>query len=334
MGNLFDTVYKDPFADVADKETALAVCEKIRQSAKTVFALEKIPNRLSQIRSECITEIDRGTFIQKKLAVTYCENLTMPVYLLIPKGIKESAPCTVALCGHGYGVRQIVGTKANGQPKKLPFFDEYQKQFAVRLAQKGCLVAAPELFGFGEMKLQKDFKIPFYSSSCKTVSSHFLPFGVSTATMRILQAVVCADILLQLPQADAVRLGIMGISGGGLTALYAAVPDERFKRICISGYVNSFKTSILNMRHCPDNYFPDILRHGDIADFACALAPRTLVTESGKKDPLFPLHGTLPAIDKIRRVYSLFEAENKYTADIFNGKHQVHGNLSFEILSE
>lgn len=334
MTNLFDTVYKDPFCDVQNKDDALAVCEKIRQNAQSVFALDKIPGRNTEYEIRVVDEIDRGTFVQKKLAVTYCEGLTMPVYMLIPKNIKENAPCTVALCGHGYGVRQIIGTRKNGKPKILSFWDEYQKQFAVKLVKQGCIVAAPELFGFGEMKLEKDFKIPFYSSSCKTVSSHFLPVGVTTASMRILQAVVCADLLLQEPKADKDRLGIMGISGGGLTALYASVLDERFKRICISGYVNSFKTSIFSMWHCPDNYIPDILNTGDIADFACALAPRTLITESGTKDPLFPMVGTKPAIEKIRRVYALLNAEHKYSADVFDGKHQVHAEQSLRMLSE
>lgn len=334
MNGLFDSVYKDPFAEVNDKMSAETVIARLQKDAERIFALDKIPNRLAEPRIACISELDRGTFVQKKLAVTYCENLTMPVYLLLPKNTKENAPAIVALCGHGYGVRQIIGTRKNSKPKKLPFWDEYQKQFAVHLAEKGCIVAAPELFGFGEMKLEKDFKIPFYSSSCKTVSSHLLPFGVTTASMRILQAIVCADILLQQKQTDAEKLGIMGISGGGLTALYAAVLDERFRRICISGYVNSFKTSIFRRWHCPDNYFPDVLNTGDIADFACALAPRALITENGKKDPLFPPDGTIPATEKIRRVYSLLGAEYNYTADIFEGKHQVHGALSFQILSE
>lgn len=334
MNALFDTVYKDPFADVTDAESARAVCKKLQTDAERIFALDKIPSRLAEIKTECLHETDRGTFVQKKLAVTCCEGLTVPVYLLIPKNKKEKMPCVVALCGHGYGVRQIVGTKKNGQPKKLPFFDEYQKQFAVRLAERGCMVIAPELFGFGEMKLKKDMKIPFYSSSCKTVSSHLLPFGITTASMRIFQAIVCADVVLQQKQADADRLGIMGISGGGLTALYAAVLDERFRRICISGYVNSFKTSILRVWHCPDNYFPDILHSGDIADFACALAPRRLVTESGRKDPLFSIEGSEEAVKKIRRIYSLLGAENQYTADVFDGKHRVSGSVSFDMLSE
>ncbi len=334
MQGLFGQVYRDPFADVHNKEDAQAVCRDLQKKLQTVFAVDLIPGKKEKADIRCIREDDRGTYIQKKLAVTFCDALTMPVYLLVPKNGGKKAPCTVALCGHGYGVRQIVGVQKNGRPRKLPFFDEYQKHFAVQLAERGCIVAAPELFGFGEMKLKKDMKIPFYSSSCKTVSSHLLPFGITTASMRILQAQLCADILLQMPEADAGKLGIMGISGGGLTALYAAVLDERFQRICISGYVNSFRTSILSMWHCPDNYFPDIIRYGDIGDFAAALAPRTLVTESGKRDPLFPIEGSLESIEKIRRVYSLLDAENKYTADVFDGKHRVSGAHSFRILSE
>lgn len=334
MHNLFAQVYKDPFAEIHGKDEIKTVCKNLQTKLQGIFALDAIPGKMENPDIICLQETDRGDYIQKKMAITFCENLTMPVYLLLPKKTKEKMPCTVALCGHGYGVRQIVAVQKNGKPRTLPFFDDYQKHFAVELVRRGCIVAAPELFGFGEMKLKKDMKIPFYSSSCKTVSSHLLPFGITTASIRILQALVCADLLLQCPQADPDRLGIMGISGGGLTALYAAVLDERFQRICISGYINSFRTSILQVWHCPDNYFPGILQSGDIADFACCLAPRKLITESGENDPLFPIEGSRTAIEKIRRIYSLLDAENQYTADIFKGKHRVSGTYSFQMLSE
>ena len=118
MESLFDAVYKDPFSGVNDRDSALAACEKIRQEAARIFALDKIPARLEKCKIECICETDRGSFVQKKLAVTCCEGLIMPVYLLIPKNIKAKAPGVVALCGHGYGVRQIIGTRKNGKPKR------------------------------------------------------------------------------------------------------------------------------------------------------------------------------------------------------------------------
>ena len=73
---------------------------------------------------------------------------------------------------------------------------------------------------------------------------------------------------------------------------------------------------------------------GDIYDFASALAPKKLLIESGTKDKLFPISGSEYAHSNIARIYKLMNAENNLVIDVFNGKHCVNGNLSFDWLSE
>ena len=255
-------------------------------------------------------------------------------YVLTPKNIKKPAPGVVALCGHGYGVRQILNISKRGKKKKLNYIDNYQKNFAVELAKRGCVVIAPELFGFGEARLQKDLIKPFYISSCDELSHHLLPHGLTVASMRVYQALVCADILSGFDNVNKNKISCMGISGGGLTALYASVIDERFSKTVISGYVNTFKGSILSRWHCPDNYIPGILGIGEICDFASAIAPRELLIESGRKDKLFPIESSIKAHEKIKKIYSLAEAEDKLHTDIFNGRHSVSGIKSFDFLSK
>ena len=126
----------------------------------------------------------------------------------------------------------------------------------------------------------------------------------------------------------------MGISGGGLTALYASVINEKFKKTVISGYVNTFESSILSMWHCPDNYIPGILEIGEIYDFAASLAPRKLLIESGTKDKLFPIEASRKAHREIKKVYSLADSADKLQIDVFEGKHSVSGRKSFDFLAE
>ena len=60
---------------------------------------------------------------------------------------------------------------------------------------------------------------PFYISSCDELSHHLLPYGLTTASVRIAQAIACADILINEKNISSENLGVMGISGGGLISL-------------------------------------------------------------------------------------------------------------------
>lgn len=333
MAGLYSKLYADPYAEAKTAAEALSIGNEIKEKTKSIFSVDKLGGgdyKLEKVGKA----LEYKEYTLQKYSLELCENLKSAVYLLTPKNIKNTAPAVVALCGHGYGVRQILGISKNGNKKHIKYLDNYQKNFAVELAKRGCVVAAPELFGFGKARLKKDLIKPFYISSCDELSHHLLPYGLTTASIRVLQAVACGKILLNQKCVDPERLGIMGISGGGLTALYASVIDESFKKTVISGYVNTFESSILSMWHCPDNYIPNILTVGEIYDFAASLAPRELLIESGTKDKLFPIESSKKAHDKIRNVYSLVGADDKLQIDVFDGKHSVSGRKSFDFLAE
>ncbi|NMP37972.1 MAG: acetylxylan esterase [Clostridiales bacterium] len=334
MDKLYASHRAQPYAQTKNAEEALKVGADIRERAKQLFNLDALCDISAPFSTEKRGEpVDFGSFAMQKYSVRVCENLQTAVYILTPKTVRQPVPGVVALCGHGYGVRQILGISGNGRKKHLRYFDNYQKSFALELARRGCIVAAPELFGFGEARLKKDLAKPFYASSCKELSHHLLPYSLTTASVRVLQAIACASLLSEKPEVDTSRLACMGISGGGLTALYASVLDERFKRIVVSGYINTFRDSILSLWHCPDNYIPGILSIGEIYDFACALAPRELLIESGTRDKIFPIEASRLAHKKIAEIYSLVGASDKLHTDVFDGKHQVSGKQAFDFLS-
>lgn len=333
MAGIYEKMRAEPYADANSAQEVLAVGKNIREKTKELFGIQKLS--CGNYRLEKVGKaLEYPEYTLQKYSFELCENLKTAVFILTPKEMKKSASGVVALCGHGYGVRQILNISKSGKKKHIRYFDNYQKSFAVELAKRGCVVAAPELFGFGEARLKKDLTKPFYISSCDELSHHLLPYGLTTASVRIAQAIACADILISEKNISPENLGIMGISGGGLTALYASVIDERFSKTVVSGYVNSFKDSILSLWHCPDNYIPNILSIGEISDFASGIAPRKLLIESGTRDKLFPIHASREAHEKIGRVYSLAGAEDNLIIDVFNGRHSVSGRKSFDFLSE
>ncbi len=309
--------------------------QEIKAKAREIFAIEKICSLTEKTElRENGKALEYDDYILKKYSLKICDGLTSAVYVLVPKKISEKAKGVVALCGHGYGVRQILNISKRGNKKHFNYVDNYQKNFAVELAKRGNVVIAPELFGFGEARLSHDLWKPFYISSCDELSHHLLPYGLTTASVRIAQALMCVKVLKEMDEVDENKVSLMGISGGGLTALYASVLDDSIYKTVICGYVNTFKDSILSMWHCPDNYIPGILEVGEIYDFASALAPKELFIESGTKDKLFPIDASEYAHGKIKRVYSLMDAGDKLHIDIFDGKHSVCGRKSFDWITE
>lgn len=333
MSSLYGRYKAEPYENAVSHEDALITGQEIKKKAKEIFSLDKICSLTEK------TELtDTGKvlcypdYTLKKCNLRINEKLITPVYILTPENSNGNG--VVALCGHGYGVRQILNISKKGNKKHFRYIDNYQKNFAVELVKRGNTVIAPELFGFGEMRLRHDLPKPFYISSCDELSHHLLPYGLTVASLRIAQALLCAKILRETDCVDENRVSLMGISGGGLTALYSSVLDDSIYKTVICGYVNTFKDSILSMWHCPDNYIPHILEVGEIYDFASALAPKELFIESGKKDKLFPIEASEYAHVKIKKIYSLMGAEDKLHIDVFPGKHSVCGRKSFDWLSE
>ncbi|MBR3868903.1 MAG: acetylxylan esterase [Clostridia bacterium] len=335
MSGLYGKLKSEPYRNAFSEDEALLIGKEIKDKTRALFAIDKICNLNKKADLVKTGEaLDYPDYTLQKHSLEICDGLFTAAYVLTPKKLNKKANGVVALCGHGYGVRQILNISKRGRKKYFRYIDNYQKNFAVELVKRGCVVIAPELFGFGEARLSHDLRKPFYISSCDELSHHLLPYGLTTASVRIAQALMCANVLKGMDIVDSNKVSLMGISGGGLTALYSSVLDDSIYKTVICGYVNTFRDSILSMWHCPDNYIPGILEVGEIYDFASALAPKELFIESGNKDKLFPIGASETAHKNIKRIYKLTGAENKLHIDVFNGKHSVCGRKSFDWISE
>lgn len=308
-----------PFEGIRTAEDFSDASEKLKASLNASLGLDNIPLKVSRLKPELIKEEHRESYTVKTLSVEICKGLNMLCYVLVPDRVSGSG--VVALCGHGYGARQIIRQSKGGRFRAINFLDNYQKNFAEQLALNGHTVIAPEFVGFGEARLKKDLRIPFYGSSCDTVSHHSLIYGFTAAGLRVYQAMCCIDLLLK--EFACAEIGCMGISGGGLVSLYTACLDERVKKCCVCGYINTFSTSILARWHCPDNYIPGIFSAGDMYDYAGCIAPRKLMMQAGKKDKLFTIDGSEKAVTEIKKSFAAAGAEENFHPVIFNGKHEV-----------
>jgi len=124
----------------------------------------------------------------------------------------------------------------------------------------------------------------------------------------------------------------MGISGGGLTSLFAACLDERVKCSIVSGYFNTFVDSVLSINHCVDNYIPGILNVAEMPELTALIAPRALFAESGKTDHIFPLAAFHRAIEQAESIYERFGVRERLGWETFDAGHEFYGKGAFQFM--
>jgi hypothetical protein len=223
----------------------------------------------------------------------------------------------ICLPGHGAGADAIVGL---GE-------DSYQANFALSCVQRGWVSLAVEQVSFGRNKSPMPVG---EGSSCHLDSLFALELGETMTGWRVRDAMAAARALRTMPEVDSPRIATLGISGGGLTALWTASVDESILAVGASGYFCSMSHSILRFRHCPDNYVPGLARLLDVPDLAALVAPRWLAVESGLKDTLFAIEGFRDACERARAIYSQCARLERFASSELDSGHVFNGCALFE----
>lgn len=287
---------------------------------------------------EIIEEVDRGDHVRRKVVISTSAQARMPVYLLIPKGATGPLPVAITYAGHGYGVYDIVGLWEDGEERWEP--EGYHKDFGVELCKRGFLVAAPEIAGFGERKtdygyLNTELGQPT-PTTCHNAATYAFMLGKSLAGMRVRDGMRLIDYLESVPEADTARLGVMGISGGGMLTFFHAAVDTRIKATVISGYYSSFRDSILAMNHCTCNFVPGLLNIGEMTDLVGLLLPRPMLIETGTHDPIFPVETVRESVQRAREICAILGGDPAHAIEVdeFAGRHRINGARAYDFLWE
>lgn len=304
-----------------------------RLTRVVIDAMGGLPTAKPLVGTKVLEQVEMQGYTRLRVALDPESTLPIPCYVLVPHGEGAARPAVLALHGHGYGSREIVGLGPNGQLRPEGADPGYQQDFALSLVHKGFVVIAPDLFGFGERRLREHQELPMNQSSCHRASTFLWMLGETVLSLRVWDAMRCLDYLGQREDVDAGRIGVMGISGGGMVALFAAALDKRIRASVISGYFNTFHDSVMAVNHCVDNFLHGISTHADLPDIAALLAPRPLLIEAGKEDDIFPLGGMYAAYRRLKEGYRTLEAEDRLELDVFDGGHRISGQRSFDFLA-
>jgi dienelactone hydrolase len=244
-------------------------------------------------------------------------------YLLRPSGQKQPYPVVICIPGHGRGVDDIVGIDEHGIERTDK--SGYQHDFALQVVEHGMAAVAIEPMAFGCRRDPITRSKGLGTTACQPAAGSALLLGETMIGWRVWDIVRTIDWIETRPELDATRIGCMGISGGGTCTQFSAALEPRIQAAFVSGYLNTFRDSIMSVSHCIDNYVPGILNWAENYDVAGLIAPRPFFSEGGDRDPIFPVHATRESFARVKRVYEILGVPDRAQQEIFPGVHEFHG---------
>ncbi len=244
-------------------------------------------------------------------------------YLITPAKVPGRLATVVCVPGHGRGVDDIVGIDEEGRDRIKRAGYEYD--FALQAVEYGLAAVAIEPMAFGCRRDALTRAKGPAAYACQPVAGSALLLGETMIGWRVFDVMRTVDWIESRRELDAKRVGCVGISGGGTCALFSAALEPRIRAALVSGYLNTFRASIMSMSHCIDNYIPGILNWAEMYDVAGLIAPRPLFSEGGDHDPIFPPAATRASFVRVKKVYEMLGAPDAVQQEIFPGGHEFHG---------
>jgi len=298
--------------------------------AKVTELLGGFPGR-TPLKAQTIETRDFPGYRREKFTFESRPGLTVIGYLLVPKTGKSPHATVVCVPGHGRGVDDIVGIDENGRDRtEKPF---YERDFAIQVVEQGMAAVAFEPMAFGYRRDAITKRKGATVSACQPAAGSALLLGQTMIGWRVWDLMRTIDWIESRPELDRNRVGCMGISGGGTCTQFATALDGRIKAAFISGYLNTFRDSIMSVSHCIDNYVPGILNWAENYDIAGLIAPRPLFSEGGDRDPIFPVAATRESFERVKKVYEVFGVPDRAQQEIFSGIHEFHGAKGLPFLA-
>jgi dienelactone hydrolase len=252
------------------------------------------------------------------------------VYVLVPPASAPPRP-VIALHGHGGGGARHLAGIAHDEAER-EHIRAHNYDYARQLALRGWTVFAPVQRGFAERQEPAPLNSggdPLWSSSCYMQSVNAMLLGTTILGLRVWDVMRLLDYIETRSDVRQGSVGCVGLSGGGTTTLFATALEPRISCAVVSGFLNTFRDSLLAMEHCLCSFVPGILQYAEMEDIAGLIAPRPLLVESGTDDPIFPIEATERAYARVEQIYRCFDAADRLDKDIFKGGHQWSGAKAY-----
>ncbi len=216
----------------------------------------------------------------------------------------------------------VVLSPGAGQDKFL----RPHQEMCVRMAKHGFAALLFDHAATGEATGRK----PWSQGGINIVQSTGELVGTSQLALRAAEDMRCGEYLRSRPDVDASRVALTGLCQGGMDTWLAGALDERFcavAPICagstfaaVAGEMHSYQ-----VWSDPSPYPFGILNICDVEHLYAAIAPRPLIARANLPDNWWPVSGLDDIESFTRRIYRLYDAEDRVDFRAEVHEHAITG---------
>lgn len=250
-----------------------------------MLGLDPLPRR-TPLQATITGVVERSGYRIEKLVFESLPGMHVTGNFYVPKEAARPVPCVVYLCGH---MVHPCGPKT-----------QYQERFLWYPAH-GFACLAVDSLACGE--------VPGLHHGTQNMNLwDWFSRGYTPAGLEVWNAMRALDYLETRPEVDRQRMGVTGISGGGVMTWLLAALDDRIKAAapsCSTYTLGSQAALGLIPSQCDCTFYPNVYRL-DFPSVGALIAPRPLLMTSGIKDRIFPPAGFRAAFGRTKKIYDLY----------------------------
>ncbi len=277
-----------------------------RRELLEMLGLDPMPER-TDLKATVTGRVEREYFAVEKLHFQSRPGLYVTANLWLPKGLDGPAPAVLYVCGHG-------GVKIDG----VSYGNKVSYQHhGAWFARNGFVCLTIDSLQLGEIEAT-------HHGTYRYNMWWWNNRGYTPAGVEAWNCIRALDYLQSRPEVDAGRLGVTGRSGGGAYSWWIASIDERIKAAVPVAGITDLENHVVDgcvEGHCDCMFMVNTYRW-DYPLVAALVAPRALMLENSDSDQIFPLEGVIRTHAKVRNIYRLHEAADKFGLVITPGPHK------------
>ena len=188
-----------------------------------------------------------------------------------------------------------------------------------RMTDKGASVFAPQLLLWNKENYGGDYNRVEIDGKLRQLGG-----SITALELYFLRGLI--DYFVEDEKMNVNKIGVCGLSYGGMYALHLAALDTRIKACYSCSWVcDGFAYS------WADWSYKNAQNTFATAETAGLIAPRALAVAMGNQDELFDSTLTEKECVRIKQFYKAFDAEKNFFVEIFDGKHEFDkGDKEFD----
>jgi len=296
---------------------------------------ERVP-----LRVKVLERVERDDHIREKIIYDSSPGVTVPAYVLVPRGLRKNdkRPGILAAHGHGNGKDDVVGvTREKGASAALAKVERLNYEYGLEAVRRGYVVIAPDWCPFGERRPPDAWVRPG-RDACNITDLAWRYFGRPLLTQSIWDGMRAVDVLCARPEVDRRRLAVIGLSQGGTMSAHLLINDRRLRTGVVSGYLSTVRGDALTDRGkgntCGAQHVPGLLRHGDIPDMLGLACPKPVLFEMGRRETCFHFPDMDRAYRHLRGIYRAAGALDRLARDVHDNDHRWSGRKAWAWLAK